>query len=83
MLEDKEKSGLKRCPYCGATDISFDAAFCSKQERASDTLEIITDNQLSYTRLRDLHEKSHGEYEGQDEFMLPWRRGFSRINAAS
>lgn len=25
MLEDKEKSGLKRCPYCGATDISFDA----------------------------------------------------------
>ena len=37
---------------------------------------------LSYTRLRDLHEKSHGEYEGQDEFMLPWRRGFSRINAA-
>ena len=36
-------------------EISFDAAFCSKQERASDTLEIITDNQLSYTRLRDLH----------------------------
>lgn len=62
--------------------ISFDAAFCSTQERASDTLEIITNNQLPYTRVRDLHEKSHGEYEGQDEFMLPWRRGFSRINAA-
>lgn len=62
--------------------ISFDAAFCSKQERASDTLEIITNQRMPYTRVFDLHEKSHGEYEGQDEFMLPWRRGFSRINAA-
>lgn len=63
-------------------NIKFDAAFCSTQERASDTLEIITGNQLPYTRIKELHEKSHGEYEGQDEFMLPWRRGFSRINAA-
>ncbi|RVU71329.1 MULTISPECIES: histidine phosphatase family protein [Lactobacillus] len=62
--------------------INFDAAFCSTQERASSTLEIITNHQMPYTRLYDLHEKSHGEYEGQDEFMLPWRRGFSRINAA-
>lgn len=62
--------------------IKFNAAFTSKQERASDTLEIITDKQISYLRLNNLHEKSHGEYEGQDEFMLPWRRGFSRINAA-
>lgn len=62
--------------------ISFDQAFCSTQERASDTLEIITDHQMKYSRIRNLHEKSHGEYEGQDEFMLPWRRGFSRTNAA-
>lgn len=62
--------------------IHFDQAFCSTQERASDTLEIITNRQMSYIRIRNLHEKSHGEYEGQDEFMLPWRRGFSRINAA-
>lgn len=62
--------------------ITFDAAFCSTQERASDTLEIITNHQMPYTRLKLLREKSHGEYEGQDEFMLPWRRGFSRKNAA-
>ncbi|MBU3828103.1 MAG: histidine phosphatase family protein [Candidatus Lactobacillus pullistercoris] len=68
--------------YFKKKKIHFDAAFCSTQERASNTLEIITDNKLPYTRLHDLHEKSHGEYEGQDEFMLPWRRGFSRVNAA-
>ena len=45
-------------------NIKFDAAFCSTQERASDTLEIITGKQLPYTQIKDLHEKSHGEYEG-------------------
>lgn len=68
--------------YFTKNHISFDAAFCSVQQRASDTLELITDNKIKYSRLRDLREKSHGEYEGQDEFMLPWRRGYSRINSA-
>lgn len=53
-------------------EISFDAAFCSKQERASDTLEIITDHQMPYTRLKDLREKCYGIFEGRDEFLLPW-----------
>lgn len=60
--------------------IKFDAAFCSTLERASDTLEIITNHKMQYTRLKNLREKSHGEYEGADEFMLPWRQGQSRIN---
>ncbi len=68
--------------YFKKRKIKFDAAFCSTQERASDTLEIITDNQMPYVRLKNLKEKSHGEYEGQDEFMLPWRRGYSRVNSA-
>lgn len=68
--------------YFKKNKIHFDAAFCSTQERASDTLELITHQKMPYTRLKELREKSHGEYEGQDEFMLPWRRGFSRINAA-
>lgn len=68
--------------YFLSHQINFDAAFCSTQERASDTLEVITNHHMPYRRLKNLHEKSHGEYEGQDEFMLPWRRGFSRINAA-
>lgn len=68
--------------YFSNRQIHFDAAFCSTQERASDTLEIITNHHLHYLRLKNLHEKSHGDYEGQDEFMLPWRRGFSRTNPA-
>lgn len=66
--------------YFKDQQIHFDAAFCSTQERASDTLEIITNRQIDYTRLKDLKEKNYYEYEGQDEYMLPWRRGFSRIN---
>lgn len=62
--------------------IHFDAAFCSTQQRTSDTLEIITNNKLPYTRLKNLCEKDHGQYEGQDEYMLPWRRGYSRKNPA-
>lgn len=65
--------------YFSKQKLHFDVAFCSTQERASDTLEIITNHQMPYTRIKNLHEKSHGDYEGQDEFMLPWRRGFSRI----
>lgn len=80
------KLGIKQAKavrnYFTRNNIKFDAAFCSTQERASDTLEIITNHQLPYTRLKQLREKSHGEYEGQDEFMLPWRRGFSRKNDA-
>lgn len=68
--------------YFIKNQIKFDSAFCSVQQRASDTLELITDHKLKYSRLRDLREKSHGEYEGQDEFMLPWRRGFSRVNSS-
>lgn len=62
--------------------IHFDAAFCSTQQRASDTLEIITGNKLPYYRIKNLCEKDHGQYEGQDEYMLPWRRGYSRSNPA-
>ncbi|MBP2058411.1 putative phosphoglycerate mutase [Lactobacillus colini] len=64
--------------YFKDNGISFDKAFCSTQERASDTLEIITNNQMTYERLKDLREKSYGIYEGQDEYTLPWNRGLSR-----
>lgn len=60
--------------------IHFDEAYCSTQERASDTLEIITNHQMPYTRLKNLCEKSHGFYEGADESLLPWRQGMSRNN---
>lgn len=64
--------------YFKDNQITFDHAFCSTQERASDTLEIVTDHQIEYERLKDLREKSYGIYEGQDEYTLPWNRGLKR-----
>lgn len=64
--------------YFEDNNITFDKAFCSTQERASDTLEIVTDHQMEYERLKDLREKSYGIYEGQDEYTLPWNRGLKR-----
>lgn len=55
--------------YFENNEITFDAAFCSTAERASDTLELITDQ--PYTRLKGLKEWHFGRYEGQDEFLNP------------
>lgn len=68
--------------YFKKQHIKFDAAFCSTQERACDTLEIITNHQMPYTRMKALKEKNYYDYEGQDEYMLPWRRGYGRMNHA-
>lgn len=43
--------------YFEKNNIVFDKAYCSTQERASDTLEIITGPEMEYTRLKDLKEK--------------------------
>ncbi|MDT2757772.1 phosphoglycerate mutase family protein [Enterococcus asini] len=55
--------------YFKNNEITFDEAFCSTAERASDTLEIITPQ--PYTRLKGLKEWNFGRYEGQDEFLNP------------
>lgn len=55
--------------YFKNNEITFDEAFCSTAERASDTLEIITTQ--PYTRLKGLKEWNFGRYEGQDEFLNP------------
>ncbi|MCZ9655325.1 histidine phosphatase family protein [Lactobacillus iners] len=58
--------------YFRKQKINFDAAYCSTQERASDTLELITDHKMPYTRLKDFCEKDYGIFEGADEYTLPW-----------
>ena len=45
--------------------INFARAYCSTQERASDTLEIITGPEMEYVRLKDLKEKSYGAFEAR------------------
>lgn len=55
--------------YFEAQKITFDAAYCSTSERASDTLELISDQ--NYTRLKGLREWSFGLYEGENHQLCP------------
>lgn len=66
--------------YFAKNKIKFDQAFTSTQERASDTLEIITDHQMKYRRMKDLREKCYGIFEGRDEFLLPWNYGNQNVD---
>ncbi|MGG7620735.1 histidine phosphatase family protein [Bacillus coreaensis] len=57
--------------------IVFDHAYCSTSERASDTIEIVTD--LPYARLKGLKEWNFGTFEGESEDLnppLPYRDFF-------
>ncbi|MGL5384223.1 MAG: histidine phosphatase family protein [Culicoidibacterales bacterium] len=49
--------------------IHFDAAYSSTQERASDTLELIT--ATPYTRVKALKEWDFGRFEGESEALNP------------
>ena len=51
--------------------ITFDSAYCSTSERASDTLEIITGSTIKYQRLKGLKEWNFGAFEGKDECLNP------------
>lgn len=55
--------------YFESSNIHFDSAFSSTQERASDTLEIITS--LPYKRLKGLKEMNFGLFEAQSTFLQP------------
>lgn len=55
--------------YFEKNNIEFDHAYSSTQERASDTLEIITD--LEYGRLKGLKEWNFGVFEGESEDLNP------------
>lgn len=59
--------------YFNDNNINFDAAYSSTAERASDTLEIVTD--MDYSRLKGLREWNFGDLEGEPEHIL-----FGRFN---
>lgn len=50
-------------------NLQFDAAYSSTSERASDTLEILTDT--PYKRIKGLREWNFGELEGEGEHLNP------------
>ena len=49
-------------------NIVFDHAYSSTQERASDTLELVTD--IPYTRLKAIKEMSFGTFEGKSNDLM-------------
>lgn len=51
--------------------ITFDHAYSSTSERACDTLEIVTDYKMPYTRVKGLKEWNFGVFEGKDECLNP------------
>lgn len=55
--------------YFKERNIIFDDAFSSTSERASDTLELVTD--IPYTRLKGLKEWNFGTFEGESEDLNP------------
>lgn len=65
--------GIRQCEE-GAKyfeNIDLDHIYASTSERASDTLEIVTRNKMSYTRLKELKEMSFGIFEGENEDLSP------------
>ena len=57
--------------YFKTNHIIFDHAYSSTSERACDTLEIVTDYQMPYTRVKGLKEWNFGVFEGKDECLNP------------
>lgn len=51
--------------------IHFSKAYCSTQERASTTLEIIINHRMSYHRIQDIRERDYGFYEARNKIWLP------------
>lgn len=57
--------------YFQKRGVHFDKAYCSTQERASDTLEIIIGSNMKYERLKDLKEKNYGVFEAKKNYWWP------------
>ena len=71
------KQAISVKKYFRKQNIRFDKFFSSPQERACETLEIITNS--PYIRLKELREKDYGIFEGEPEYLLPWK--YSEINS--
>lgn len=65
--------GIKQAQIAGAyfrdQNIHFDSAYSSTSERASDTLELITD--MNYKRIKGLKEWNFGTFEAEHEYLNP------------
>lgn len=70
LTEKGIQQGETAKKYFSQNQITFDACYCSTQERASDTLELIIGDQ-QYTRLKALKEMGFGVFEGENSALQP------------
>lgn len=57
--------------YFKREDIAFSDAYSSTSERACDTLEIVTNGEIPYQRMKGLKEWNFGTFEGESEDLNP------------
>ncbi|MBY7142267.1 histidine phosphatase family protein [Virgibacillus sp. NKC19-3] len=65
--------GAKQAKIAGEylKNMPLDHAYCSTSERSCDTLEIILNDRLPYTRLKGLKEMNYGLFEGESQDLNP------------
>lgn len=65
--------GIEQAKIAGKyfEEINLDYAYCSTSERCSDTLELIINEDMNYTRLKGLKEMHFGAFEGESEDLNP------------
>ncbi|MDF7683608.1 histidine phosphatase family protein [Lactobacillus sp. ESL0679] len=69
LTADGIKMAQKMGAYLKKQGLTFDHAYTSTQERASDTLELVT--KQPYERLKGLKEWDFGLFEAQPQYLLP------------
>lgn len=67
------EQGIEQAKQAGEylKTISFDHYYCSTAERASDTLELVMKEGMTYERLKGLKEMNFGMFEGESEDLNP------------
>ncbi|MDU4735683.1 MAG: histidine phosphatase family protein [Thomasclavelia ramosa] len=71
LIELGIKQAKKASEYFVNNNITFDHVYSSTSERACDTLEIVTDYKMPYTRVKGLKEWNFGAFEGKDKCLNP------------
>lgn len=69
LTELGKQQALKSKIFIDSLDI--DHAYSSTSERAVDTIELVLNNRLPYTRLKEIKEMNFGTFEGESEDLNP------------
>ena len=68
--------------YFKKNAITIDYAYTSTSQRASDTLELLSDHKLSYERIKDLREMNYGTFESESQDLNPDRETYETFFTA-